>query len=279
MTTIATKPAAIASAVPSEDMARMPFISQVLMMTKRSLLTNVRVPAAVLPGMIISLFFLVIYESTLGGASGFLPGLAGKSYLGFILPLSVVSAALSGSGIAGQSIVRDIERGYFDKLMLTPISRVALVLGPMLAGAVLLAIQTTLVVGLAVLMGLRPETGPLGLLAVILFALLLGVGFGGFTVGVALLTGNAAATQGAGFLFFPLSFLTATFVPVSLLSGWIKVAAQINPITYILEGQREILLNGWNAQPILGGLVAILLLGAAMLGFAMWALRARTRRK
>lgn len=279
MTTIATQTPAALAASPAENMNRMPFISQVLMMTRRSLTTNLRVPAAILPGMVISLFFLVIYELTLGGASNFLPGLSGKSYLGFILPLSVVSAALSASGIAGQSIVRDIERGYFDKLMLTPISRVALVLGPMLAGAVLLALQTTLVVGVAVLMGLRPETGPLGLVAVIFFALLLGIGFGGFTVGVALLTGSSAATQGAGFLFFPLSFLTASFVPLALLDGWIKVAAQVNPITYILDAQREILLNGWAAQPILSGLVAILLLSAVMLGFAMWALRARTRRK
>jgi ABC-2 type transport system permease protein len=156
---------------------------------------------------------------------------------------------------------------------------VALVLGPMLAGAVLLAFQTTLVVGVAVLMGLRPETGVLGLAAVIGFALLLGVGFGGFTVGVALLTGSSAATQGAGFLFFPLSFLTASFVPLALLEGWIKVAATVNPITYILDAQREILLNGWSVQPIVGGLVAILLLSAVMLGFAVWALRTRTRRK
>jgi ABC-2 type transport system permease protein len=278
MTTIATKTSTITT-TPADSMERMPFISQVIMLTRRSLTTNLRVPAAIIPGMIISLFFLVIYESTLGGASNFLPGLSGKSYLGFILPLSVVSAALSASGIAGQSIVRDIERGYFDKLMLTPVSRVALVLGPMLAGAVLLAFQTTLVVGVAVLMGLRPETGVLGLAAVIGFALLLGVGFGGFTVGVALLTGSSAATQGAGFLFFPLSFLTASFVPLALLEGWIKVAATVNPITYILDAQREILLNGWSVQPIVGGLVAILLLSAVMLGFAVWALRTRTRRK
>lgn len=98
------------------------------MMMWRTLITNLRVPAVVLPSLVISVFFLFVYEASLSGAANFF--LAGQSYLGFILPLSVVSAALSGAGVAGQSIVRDIENGYFDKLMLTPVSRVALVLGP-----------------------------------------------------------------------------------------------------------------------------------------------------
>lgn len=187
MTTITT-PLPASAALREKPEGRMPFLLQVSMLTWRTLVTNFRVPAAVLPGLIISVFFLLVYNSTLGNASGFLPGLAGQSYIGFILPLSVVSASLSGAGVAGQSIVRDIERGYFDKLMLTPISRSALLLGPMIAGAILLAIQTILLLGLGFLLGLRPETGLPGVLAVIGLSLLLGVGFAGFTVGIALRT-------------------------------------------------------------------------------------------
>src|SRR5690242_9190972 len=83
------------------DEVRMPFVLQVTTLTWRYLVTVFRTPAAVIPGLLISVFFLLVYNSTLGGASNFLPGLAGKSYLGFILPLSVVSAALSGAGVAG----------------------------------------------------------------------------------------------------------------------------------------------------------------------------------
>src|SRR5512140_1393717 len=143
--------------LPSED--HMPFGLQVTTMTWRYLVTVFRTPAAVVPGLLISVFFLLVYNSTLGQASSFLPGLAGKSYLGFILPLSVVSAALSGAGVAGQAIVRDITSGYFDKLMLTPISRVALLLGSIFAGAIILGLQAALVTSMGVLMGLRPETG------------------------------------------------------------------------------------------------------------------------
>src|SRR5689334_22245448 len=100
---ISAKPAIPFEGARSE--AHMPFGLQVTTLTWRYLVTMFRTPAAVVPGLLISVFFLLVYQSTLGGASNFLPGLAGKNYLGFILPLSVVSAALSGAGVAGQAIV------------------------------------------------------------------------------------------------------------------------------------------------------------------------------
>jgi len=259
---------------------QMPFIPQVLMLTSRYLRTTFRAPAAVIPGFIISVFFLFVYQASLGNAAGFLPGLAGKSYLAFILPVSVVSSALSGAGLAGQSIVQDITSGYFDKLMLTPISRGALLLGAIISGAIVLGLQTAVVTFVGVLLGLNPPSGILGILAIIAIAILLGTAFAGLTVGVGLRSGSPAATQGASFLFFPLTFLTATFVPIALLSGWIKVAAQINPITYILQAMRTILLDGWTNPKDIGiGIVASLLLGVVTFAFAMSSLRARTQRK
>lgn len=256
-----------------------PWLTQVLLLTRRNLVNIFRTPEAVLPPILISVFFLVIYQSTLGTAAGFIPGLSGKAYLGFILPLSIVSSSLAGAGIAAQNLVKDLENGYFDKLLLTPISRTAVLLGPILAGALILGIQSSIVVAVGLLLGLDPATGPLGLLAVIGLAVLLGTGFAGFTVSAALGSGSAAATQSAGFLFFPLTFLTASFVPLELLGGWLKVAAQINPITYVLTGMRSLMLDGWTAADLLPALVACLLLAVAMYALAGYALRVRTRRK
>lgn len=255
------------------------FFHQITMMTWRNLKVIFRTPEAVIPTLIISGFFLFVYEASLGNAAEFLPGLSGSQYLAFILPLSVISAALSGSSVAGQSLVRDIESGYFDKMLLTPVNRVALLSGPVLAGAIILMMQTALIVAIGLLMGLESATGILGLLGVIGFALLLGTGFAGFTVAVALRTGNAAATSGASFAFFPLSFLTATFVPVELLGGWLKTAATINPITYILDATRSILLTGWEIDKLAAGLLACAVMGVIPLLFALLALKARTARK
>lgn len=256
-----------------------PWLTQVLLLTRRNLVNIFRTPEAVLPPILISIFFLVIYQSTLGTAAGFIPGLSGKGYLGFILPLSIVSSSLAGAGIAAQNLVKDLENGYFDKLLLTPISRTAVVLGPILAGSLILGLQASIVVAVGLLLGLNPATGPLGLLAVIGLAVLLGTGFAGFTVSAALGSGSAAATQSAGFLFFPLTFLTASFVPLELLSGWLKVAAQINPITYVLTGMRSLMLEGWAVSNLLPALAACLLLAVAMYALAGYALRVRTRRK
>ncbi len=255
------------------------WLTQVLLLTRRNLVTIVRTPEALLPPIAISVFFLVIYESTLGTAAGFIPGLSGNAYLGFILPLSIVSSSLAGAGIAAQNLVKDLENGYFDKLLLTPISRTAVLLGPILAGALVLGLQSSIVVIVGLLLGLDPATGLPGLLAVIGLAVLLGTGFAGFTVSAALGSGSAAATQSAGFLFFPLTFLTASFVPLELLSGWLKTAAQLNPITYVLGGMRSLMLEGWSANDLLPAVAACLILAAAMYGLAGYALRVRTRRK
>lgn len=258
---------------------KMPFISQVWTMAWRSLVVNFRTPAAVLPPLILGGFFLFIYEGQLGNSTNFIPGLRGVPYINFILPLSIISSSLSGAGVAGQSLVRDIESGYFDKLSLTPLSRVALVLGPTIAGAVILALQAAFIVGVGALLGFSPVTGYAGSLAIIGMAMLLGLSFAGFTIGLALLTGNAAATQSGSFLFFPLTFLTATFVPIDQLAGWLRVAATLNPITYILDAMRSIAIAGWEWNVIGGGLLACAILGVVTFTFSLWGLRMRTRRK
>lgn len=253
-------------------------LEQIGLVTWQNLVTIFRRPAALIPPVAISLFFLVIYNSTLGGAAAFIPDLGANSYLGFILPLSIVSASLSGAGIAAQNLVRNIESGYFDKLLLTPINRSALLTGTIMSGAVILGLQAALVLGVAILMGLRVETGLLGALAVIGMSVLLGLGFAGFTMSAALGSGNAAVTQSASFVFFPLTFLAPTFVPLELLSGWLRVAARLNPITYVLEAMRAIINEGWVWQTIMAGVMACVILGVAMYLLTLFALRRRTAR-
>jgi len=279
MTAVATSNATDSQTKMLDRKRTMPLPLQITTMAWRSLVTTFRVPAAIIPGILISVFFLFVYTGSLGNASSFLPGLAGKSYLAFILPVSIVSSALSGAGVAGQAIVRDIENGYFDKLLLTPISRAALLLGPMIAGAMTLGLQTIIVLGVGLLLGLQSATGVAGMLVVIALALILGVGFSGLTVAIALRSGSAAATQGGSFLFFPLTFLTATFVPVALLSGWIKTAAIYNPITYILEAMRSVLLDGWQPEVLGRGLLSASVLGVILFVFALVSLRSRTARR
>jgi ABC-2 type transport system permease protein len=136
-------------------------MTDVLLAIRRSLRNSLRVPSVILPNIAISVFFLFVYNSGLSSV-GRLPGFKG-SYLGSIIPVAVVSAAVGGAGTSGQELVRDIESGYFTKLLLTPAHRLALVWGPMVGGAVILVGQVILILLLGMALGLHSQTGFAGL--------------------------------------------------------------------------------------------------------------------
>jgi len=248
---------------------------QTALLAGRSLRLLARSPESIVPNMLISVFLLLIFNAALGGAAAFVPELQGASYLAFLLPFTLITAVLDSP--AGQAVVRDIESGYFDKLLLTPVRRSALILGHIVASGLAVVLVAALLLAVALVMGLRPATGIGGLLVTLLFALLIGLGFSGFTVGVALRTGSAAATQGASFAFFPLAFLSTAFFPLDYLQGWLQQVARINPITYLLGALRTLLIAGWDGPALAAGLLAGGVVGIVPFAFALLSLRARTR--
>ncbi len=227
-------------------------MSDILLLVSRSLRNTLRVPAALLPNIAISVFFLFVFNSGLSSVAN-LPGFKG-SYLAFIIPVSIVSASVGGAGNAGQLLIRDIESGYFTKLLLTRTSRLALVWGPMIAGAVVLVFQVILILALGLALGLKSAGGVGGLFVVLFFAFMWGMAFAGYAVFVALKTKNAAAAEAATFAFFPLIFLSTPFVPKEYNGAtWLKWAATVNPTTYIYDAMRSVLIDGWVAKQLLIG--------------------------
>lgn len=238
------------------------------LMTKRNITTTLRNPFSFVPNLIISAFFLLVYEGGLSGISQ-LPVFEGANYLAFILPVSIVSAAIGGAGGAGQAIVKDIENGFFSRLLLTPASRLAIVLGPIISGMLQLVVQTLLIIGIGFLLGLKVETGFLGILFVLFIAVGWGLAFAGYSAGVALRTRNAQASQAGTFIFFPLIFLSTTFVPYELIEAqWLKVAAAINPTTYVFGSMRTVLIDGWVFWDMMQGVIAIVAVCAITITFA-----------
>lgn len=247
-----------------------------LLLVGRSLRVYLRQPAALIPNIAISVFFLFVYEAGLSSVAD-LPGFEG-SYLAFILPVAIVSAAIGGASIAGDALVRDSESGYFTKLLLTPAQRLALIWGPMVAGGIVLVFQVVLIILLALILGLESATGPAGLAVVVGFAFLWGMAFSGYSVWVALRTRSGAATQAATLAFFPLIFLSSTFVPEQYItSDWLRWATRINPTTYVFDAMRSVLIDGWEARPIAVGLAVMLASASATGGLALWQARRATR--
>jgi ABC-2 type transport system permease protein len=266
------------------DLARRPqykgsFARDVWVLTGRAMKVTLRVPFAVIPNLAISLFFLFVYQGGLSGIAA-LPGFAGAHYLNFIVPVAVVSGAVGGAGGSGQALIRDLDNRYFTKLRLTPVSRAALVLAPMIAGMAQLVAQTILILFVAWLMGLRVPTGIGGLVVVVLLAAGWGLAFAGYAVAVALRSGNGQAAQAATFVFFPLLFLSDTFVPLSLIGAeWLKIAAKINPTTYVFGAMRALLITGWTGRQIWEGVLAIAVLAAITLGWAVFTAQRSLRRR
>ena len=176
------------------------------------------------------------------------------------------------------SLVTDIQDGYFDRLLLTPIRRVSLLLGLMVADFVLVVVLTIPVLILGFILGVRFETGPLGVLVFILLSGFWGLVFTGFPYAIALKTGNPAAVNSSFLLFFPFVFLTTAFLPKEALTGWLAAIATVNPVTYMLAALRSLILVGWDWTAIGQSVVAIAVMGAVSMPLAFAALRGRLKR-
>lgn len=221
---------------------------------------------------LIALFFLAVYTGALGEPEA-IERLVGADFLTFVLPISIISAAISGSA-AGQALVADLESGYLRRLLTLPVSRTALVLAPMLVGATLVVVQSGLVLAVGIAAGANVEAGALGVLVVLGLALGWGMAFAGYSVATGLLAGTAAAAQSATFVFFPLTFLAPVFLPRDQLVGWLETAAALNPTTYVLEGMRSVMIVGWEADVLAAGFGVLAALCVLSL---LWAARVASR--
>ncbi|MDX6203860.1 MAG: type transport system permease protein [Frankiales bacterium] len=224
-----------------------------------------RTPEALLPTLFIPMFFLVVNVGQAGkifpsASTGFLHG---QSYAAFTLPSSLLLAASFGS--AALFLVEDIEGGYFDKLRATPVTRTAIVLGRLVAEAVKGFGIASLLVLLSLPFGIRIASNVLGFLLLILLASSWGVVYSGFMQLIALKTRSAAATNSGGLIFFPLLFLTPNFVPRNMLTHAMEVAATYNPVTYVMEGMRSLILEDFNWGRIGAAYAVVAVAGAVML--------------
>src|SRR5690348_15348974 len=210
---------------------------------RRALREALRTPEALLPTLFIPMFFLVVNLGQAGkifpsSSTGFLDG---QNYAAFQLPSSMLLAASFGT--AALFLVEDIEGGYFDKLRSSPVPRTALVLGRLVAEVVKgLGIATVLVL-LALPFGIHLASGFGGFVLLILLTAMWAVVYVGFMQLIALKTRSAAATNSGGLIFFPLLFLTPNFVPRHLLTHPMEIAATFNPVTYVMEAVRSLILD------------------------------------
>jgi ABC-2 type transport system permease protein len=240
-------------------------MSATLSLGGRSLREMIRQPDALFMTFFIPIFFLIVNT---GQAADIFPTastdfLKGQGYGAFQLPITLLLAA--SFGMAALFLVEEIEGGYFDKLRAIPIPRYAIVLGRLVAEGLKGLVIASVIVLIALPFGITIASGVFGFLLLIALTSLWGVVYAGFMQLIALKTRSAAATNSGGLIFFPLLFLTPNFVPRDMLTEPMEVAATFNPVTYLMEAMRSLILDELDWAKILPGFGVVAVLGAVML--------------
>lgn len=253
---------------------RVGFLADMRSVAIRALRALPREPEAILPALVIPLFFFSVNIGTLQDFAQ--RGIPGLDFRAFQLPTAIVFAV---TGISrANALVTDIQSGYFDRMLMTPMRRLSLLLGLMVADLTLVMALTLPVIALGLAVGVRFETGIFGVFAFVGLAGLWGLVFTGFPYAIALKTGSPGAVGASFLLFFPFAFLTTATLPQEALTGWLGTVADFNPMTYLLAALRSLLYGGWQVRPLLQGLLAIACVGVVSMTLALAALRGRVAR-
>jgi ABC-2 type transport system permease protein len=232
----------------------------------------------VVPSLIFPTLLLAINAGGLDSATR-LRGFPTDSYLTFALAVCFVQGALFAAMSAGTNVADDVETGFLSRLSLTPLRRTALLLGQLSGVLTLGLIQAVAFVLVGVAAGADFETGAPGALVIVVLSLLISLAFGALGAFAALRSGSAEAVQGMFPLLFASLFLSSQMLPRDLIEhDWFQTVATYNPVSYMLEGIRALLISGWDWEALGLAFGLTVALAAATMTGASAALKTRMTR-
>ncbi len=251
---------------------------QVRVISERSVRRTLRQPAAIIPAIVFPIMLLFVSAGGLQSAEN-LPGFPDVSYFDFALAVTFMQGAIFATGGAGTDLATDIDTGFLNRLSLTPMSGAALVLGQ-LGGAIVLGIfQATCYLAAGFLGGATIASGIGGVIVLYLLVILMAIGFGALGVAAALRTGNGEAVQGLFPVLFVLLFLSTINLPLDLIPiTWFRWVATVNPITYLVDAVRSLIITGWDWPTLAAGIAVAIAIAVLGILLSAVALRGRLQR-
>jgi ABC-2 type transport system permease protein len=233
----------------------------------RSIRRTLRLPIVIVPNALLPLILLAIQASGADQATD-IKGFPTDSYLTFTLAATFVQGAIGAATVVGTTAGFDVESGFMSRLSLTPISGGALLLGQLAGAAVVGLFQSVIYVVVGVVAGASIETGIAGGVALVGFTVLLTFAFGAIGLLAALRTGDPQRVQAIFPLMLALLFMSSMAMPRNLIdTSWFKTVATYNPMSYLVEAPRSLLISGWDAEALaLGGGIAAAMLLLALAG-------------
>jgi ABC-2 type transport system permease protein len=253
-------------------------LAQVGQIARRSVLRTARQPANIIFPFVFPTALLAVTSAGLSPATK-IPGFPTDSFLAFFVAFPFIQGALFATMNAGTDLARDIQTGFLNRLALTPLRGVALIAGQLAGIAVMGFVQSLYYLAVALIIGVRLETGVTGAVVLIVLATAIAIAFGALGAFFALRTGSGEAVQGLFPLLFVGLFLSSMNLPRNLIeTDWFRIVATFNPISYLIEGLRSLIIAGWDWQALAlaFGFAAMLALGS--LAAATWALSLRLTR-
>ena len=254
------------------------FAEQVGQLARRSVVRTARQPANVVFPLVFPLLLLSVNATGLQSATQ-LPGFPTDSYFAFALAVPFMQGALFATMNAGTDLARDIQTGFLNRLALTPMRGVAL-LGGQLGGVMAMtAVQAAVWIATGLIFGVHFAAGVGGIAVLFVFSLLIGLGFGALGAFLALRTGSGEAVQGMFPVFFVFLFISSMAMPRNLIEiDWFQTAATLNPVSYLIEAIRSLIIIGWDPEALALGFGVAILIAVVALALASVSLRTRLTR-
>ena len=236
----------------------------------RSVIRTIRTPIVIVPPLVFPLFLLAINASGLSAATN-IPGFPTSSYLAFALAFPFMQGSIFATNTAGTNIAEDIGNGFFNRLALTPMSGPSLLAGQLTGVLLIGTLQAVAFLAAGLAAGATLESGVLGALVLFALSLSIAAAFGAIGLFAGLRTGSSEAVQGLFPLMFVLLFLSSASLPRDLISSdWFRTVATINPVSYLIEGLRSLVITGWDPEALglafgIAAAIFVVALGAATL--------------
>lgn len=253
------------------------WIAHAGVMARRSVRGVVRQPQLWAPSLVFPLFFCAVSAAAFGRTTN-LPGFPEvDSFLTFLVPATIMQGVMFGATSAGTEQAIDMENGFNDRLLAAPVARVPLLLGRLGGIMVLSVVQTLLFTAVLVIAGASFAGGVAGLVAMVAVSALMGAAVGAFSMAIALKTGSVEAVNGFFPIFFALVFLSSAFFPPELSGGWFESVASVNPVTWMIDGTRDLVVQGWSLEAAFRAVGVAASLLVLFLSLALRALRSSLR--
>jgi ABC-2 type transport system permease protein len=252
--------------------------AQIYHLARRSVVRQARQPANVVAPVIFPLGLLAVNSGGLQPAT-LIPGFPTDRFVAFALAIPFLQGALFATMNAGTDLARDIQTGFLNRLSLTPLRGVGLITGQLAGVSVVALLQAIVYVAVGYAVGVDPKSGAAGVAVLLVLAVVIAIGFGAVGIFMALRTGSGESVQGLFPVLFVFLLISSMNFPRNLIEAdWFRWLANVNPVSYLIEGVRSLIIEGWNGEAIgLAFAISAALLVVA-LGASAVALRERMTR-